>query len=99
MPVRQLLILLLQHLLSELSVGNDDVESGAEPDGDDRAVGLGPFGEAAEADGLDVVEVADDRSRAGARREAVAEAWVEVVEEKEEEWEEEEEQKERYCHC
>lgn len=83
MPVRQLLVMLLQHLPRQLRVRNDDVQRRTEPHRYDWAVGLSPLREAPEPDGLDVVEVADDGPGAWARGEPEAQALVELVEEEE----------------
>lgn len=88
--VRQLLILLLENLFSQFGVGNYDIESRTEPHRDDWPVRLGPFGEAAEPYGLDVVEVSDDRQGAGPRWEAVTEVVVEVMKEEDDRYGEQE---------
>lgn len=77
--VGQLLIVILEHLSGQLRVGNDDVEGGAEPHGYDGTIGLSPLGEAAESDGLDVVEVADDGPGAWARRQLEPQALIQLV--------------------
>ncbi|KAI8558233.1 hypothetical protein RHMOL_Rhmol04G0074400 [Rhododendron molle] len=81
MPVRQLLVLLLQHLLRQCRARNDHVQRRAHPERKDGAVDLGPLLEASELHRFDLVEVADDWQRAGAWWELVSQPWVEVVEE------------------
>lgn len=74
--IGELLVLVLEHLASEIGVGHDDGEGGAEPDGHDGAVLLGPLGEAPEPYGLDFVEVANDGPRPGPGGQPRAEAEV-----------------------
>jgi len=81
-PVRELLVILLEHLLGELGGGDDHGEPRPEPDGDDGPVPLRPLLEAAAPDRLDLAQVAQDGPRPRARRQA---AEAEPVEERERE--------------
>jgi hypothetical protein len=79
-PVRELLVVLLEHLLGQLRGGDDDGEAGPEPDGDDGPVPLRPLLEAPAPDGLDLAQVAQDGPRPRAGRQA---ADAQPVEERE----------------
>ncbi|RAL48615.1 hypothetical protein DM860_000935 [Cuscuta australis] len=95
-PVRQALIVLLQHLLRELRRGDDDVELGSEVEGEYGPELLGPLREVTEPHRLYVVQVSDDREGTRARRELESEPVVEFVGGEEEEYGEEEEERERH---
>ncbi|KAJ0494539.1 hypothetical protein HanIR_Chr12g0598611 [Helianthus annuus] len=79
--VRQLLVLLLQHLFRQLAVRYDHVQDRPKPHGYDRPVLLSPFGVATEPDRFNVVEVSDDGFWPWARWEVEPEAVVEGVKE------------------
>lgn len=78
--VGQLLILLLQHLLRQLTVGNHHVQGRPQPHRYDGPVRLRPLREAPETDRLHVVQVAHHRRRTWPRREVVAEVDAEAEE-------------------
>ncbi|KAM2556639.1 hypothetical protein TB2_013840 [Malus domestica] len=79
MPVRQLLVMLLKHLLGQLRARHNHVQHGPRPHQYDEVVFLGLLGVAAEPHGLNVVEVADNRPCTWAGRELESEPLVELV--------------------
>ncbi|KAJ0610907.1 hypothetical protein HanHA300_Chr01g0009171 [Helianthus annuus] len=81
MPIRQLLIILLQHLLSQLRCIHNNIQLRIQVHREYWAVGSGPFSVAPELDWFNVVEVADDGEGAWARWEFEPETGVEGLEE------------------
>lgn len=79
-PIRQLLIILLQHFLSQLTRCHNNVKPRVEAQTKDGAVDFGKISKAAELEWRDVVEIPDDGEGARAGREIESQPLIYGVE-------------------